>query len=53
MKVVSPCIEVCQIDDKTTYCIGCLRTIEEISNWQSYSEKEKTSIIKSLSMRKL
>ena len=45
MKVDSPCINVCQIDEKKSYCTGCLRTLEEISNWQSYSEKKKKNII--------
>ena len=44
MKVDSPCINVCQIDEKKSYCTGCLRTLEEISNWQSYSEKKKKYI---------
>ncbi len=51
MKVESPCINVCQIDESNSYCIGCLRTLEEISNWQSYSEKKKKNIIKLLSNR--
>ena len=53
MKVDSPCINVCQIDEKKSYCTGCLRTLEEISNWQSYSEKKKKCIIKLLSSRRL
>ena len=53
MKVDSPCINVCQIDEKKSCCTGCLRTLEEISNWQSYSEKKKKYIIKLLSSRRL
>ena len=38
MNEESPCIGICQIDQKTSYCVGCfLRTIEEISRWSSYS----------------
>jgi predicted Fe-S protein YdhL (DUF1289 family) len=33
----SPCIGICQLDDATGYCIGCGRTIEEISGWGSAS----------------
>ena len=52
MKLESPCIGKCQIDEKTSYCLGCFRTIEEISAWASYSYKEKENILKLLSKRK-
>ena len=45
-------VGTCQIDQKTSYCAGCYRTIEEISRWSSYTDKEKKEIIKLLSKRK-
>ncbi len=29
----SPCVSVCQMDPMTGYCVGCLRTIDEIRDW--------------------
>jgi uncharacterized protein len=29
----SPCTSVCRIDPGTGWCIGCLRTIDEIIAW--------------------
>ena len=52
MKVDSPCISKCQIDENTSYCLGCFRTMEEISCWTSYDNKEKMKIIKLISKRK-
>ena len=52
MTVDSPCVEKCQIDEKNLYCIGCFRTIEEISAWSSYSDKRKKMILKLISERK-
>lgn len=45
---VTPCISVCRIDKDTRKCEGCGRTIEEISNWASYSEDERLDIMKKL-----
>lgn len=47
----SPCILVCQIDDKTGYCFGCGRTREEIAGWIGYSDVERRSIIENLAPR--
>lgn len=31
--VPSPCLSVCQMDDATGLCRGCLRTLDEIGRW--------------------
>jgi predicted Fe-S protein YdhL (DUF1289 family) len=31
--VPSPCINVCVMDPDGAYCLGCFRTIEEITRW--------------------
>lgn len=45
---VTPCISVCRIDKNTRKCEGCGRTIEEISNWASYSDDERLDIMRKL-----
>jgi len=42
-KYNSPCIGVCSISDE--YCIGCLRTIEEIESWSVLSNEYKKKIL--------
>jgi predicted Fe-S protein YdhL (DUF1289 family) len=44
MKLIpNPCKSICKIKDKT--CIGCNRTVEEISNWSKLSNVDKQIII--------
>jgi len=43
--VKSPCIAVCKIDYESGYCIGCNRTIEEITNWGSFNDSQKKKIL--------
>ena len=52
MSVNSPCIGICQIDEKTSYCTGCLRTIEEISEWPRFTKEKKKETMKLISLRK-
>lgn len=42
--VKSPCINTCKLD-QNKMCIGCYRTIEEISNWTRYTDEEKITIL--------
>ena len=39
--VKSPCVAVCKIDYESGYCIGCKRTIEEITNWSIFNDSQK------------
>ena len=43
--VESPCIAVCKIDYESGYCVGCNRTIEEITNWSIYNDSQKKKIL--------
>ena len=43
--IKSPCIAVCKIDYESGYCIGCNRTIEEITNWGSFNDSQKKKIL--------
>jgi len=37
----SPCNDVCTTGPEIGLCIGCDRTVDEISNWVYYSDKQK------------
>ena len=49
--VKSPCKNVCELDPSTGLCLGCKRTIDEISNWNFKDAKEKKIIIKKIQIR--
>lgn len=48
MSIESPCILVCQIDPKTSYCFGCGRTREEISGWIGMTPETRRAIMAEL-----
>jgi len=48
----SPCINICVIDADTGYCVGCFRTIEEISNWTGLPGEDRAKIIYRLERRR-
>jgi len=50
--VPSPCISVCQIDDATDCCIGCLRSIDEIRDWPIMTAEEKAATLGRIARRK-
>ena len=47
----SSCNDICTSDPESGLCVGCARTQEEISNWQSYSDKQKMIVLKQLKIR--
>ncbi len=42
--VPSPCISVCELDEKKLQCKGCLRTLDELRDWGVMSDQEKLVI---------
>jgi predicted Fe-S protein YdhL (DUF1289 family) len=48
----SPCVSVCQMDPMTGYCVGCLRTIDEIRDWIISTPDERNRILAQLPGRK-
>mgnify|MGYP004003747849 FL=1 len=49
----SPCINICEIDLETSFSLGCGRSLNQITNWINYTEKEKNNIIKNLKKNNL
>jgi predicted Fe-S protein YdhL (DUF1289 family) len=50
--VVSPCISVCQLDPRTGLCLGCLRSLEEISSWSRISRNEQREVLAAVAARR-
>ena len=51
--IKSPCVNVCKIDYESGYCLGCNRTIEEITNWNLKDDEQKIIITKKAQNREL
>jgi predicted Fe-S protein YdhL (DUF1289 family) len=49
--IESPCILVCSIDPKTSYCFGCGRTREEIAGWIEMTPQARRAIMEELPAR--
>ena len=42
--ILSPCVGLCELD-RDGYCVGCLRTIDEITRWRSMSDGERRQLV--------
>jgi|tagenome__1003787_1003787.scaffolds.fasta_scaffold14005194_1 predicted Fe-S protein YdhL (DUF1289 family) len=51
--VSSPCTRVCVIDPVSKLCRGCLRTIDEITDWSGKSPAEKRAVLAVLKERRV
>ena len=49
--VESPCVRECVIEPHTGYCLGCFRTLDEISFWASYTFEERWRVVERLPAR--
>lgn len=49
----SPCTKVCRIDAATGYCVGCWRTLAEISAWSKAGDRDKRAILAAVERRRL
>lgn len=46
----SPCVGVCTMDGEG-YCIGCLRSLDEIAEWGRMSSEEQWAVVRELPRR--
>ena len=42
--VPSPCVSICELDERSGSCKGCYRTLQEIAAWGALVEAEKLAI---------
>lgn len=47
----SPCIKLCSLDEQG-YCVGCLRTADEIGRWTSMSAAEQWRVVAEIKRRR-
>jgi predicted Fe-S protein YdhL (DUF1289 family) len=46
--MMTPCQQICRIDPKSEKCIGCHRTRQEITDWQSYTDEQRLDVMQRL-----
>jgi uncharacterized protein len=49
----SPCVKICVIDPLAGLCVGCGRSVEEISLWPEMGESERLAVMAELPTRML
>ena len=50
-EVSSPCVKLCVVHPEERICVGCFRSIDEISGWSRFSEAERRAIMAELPAR--
>ena len=50
-RIKSPCNNVCQLDWKSGWCLGCGRTGNEIAAWTSLSDAERDALMAAMPAR--
>ena len=48
----SPCINVCVIQPVSRLCTGCLRSIDEITQWTRMSDDQRRAVMAELPARR-
>lgn len=49
---MSPCVRICKVSDTGGYCVGCFRTLDEITTWQWMTEEEQAFTIAKTELRR-
>jgi len=48
----SPCTGLCLMDQPSGHCLGCRRTLDEITHWSHYSSAQKQAVLTQLKTRR-
>jgi predicted Fe-S protein YdhL (DUF1289 family) len=47
-EIESPCVDICSLDPLTDLCMGCARSVAEITAWRSMSPGDRTAVMQQL-----
>jgi len=50
-EIESPCVKLCVIHPEERLCMGCFRSIDEISSWSRLTQAERSTIMADLPAR--
>lgn len=48
---LTPCVQVCQIDQMLRLCLGCGRTLDEIGRWSKLTDPQRLMVMQQLPQR--
>jgi len=48
----SPCVHICLMDYAQGLCIGCHRTLDEITYWATYTAARKNEVLATVAKRR-
>jgi len=48
--IETPCVEICSLNE-SDICLGCGRTLEEITRWYGMSDDERSRVMAKLPQR--
>lgn len=51
-EIDSPCVKICAIHPASGLCVGCLRTLDEISRWSAMGHDARAAVIADLPARR-
>ncbi|WP_035259537.1 DUF1289 domain-containing protein [Actibacterium mucosum] len=50
-EIASPCVNLCTIHPAERICIGCYRSIDEITEWSRYTPERRAELMEELPNR--
>lgn len=50
--VPSPCVQICMLDPASGLCRGCLRNVQEITDWLEMSPEQKRATLARIEQRR-
>ncbi len=50
-EVASPCVKLCVVHPEARICVGCYRSIDEISAWSRMTPAERSAVMAELPAR--
>ena len=50
-EIESPCVKTCVVHPAERICVGCLRTIDEITGWSRMTHDERRAVMADLPAR--
>ncbi|WP_345816358.1 DUF1289 domain-containing protein [Paraburkholderia sp. PREW-6R] len=53
MPIPSPCVDICKLDGTTGFCVGCLRTRDEIREWKTMTDDRRLRVLEERTRRAL
>ena len=50
-EIESPCVRICVVHPEARLCVGCLRSIDEITRWSKMSPEDRRAVMDELPER--